>query len=96
MSKVNLAPLGENLLLKPQLASEKIGSIIVPEAVRPLLTQGEVLDRGPLVSDKIELGDVVFFPMHAEHRLNYGDQKYIIVAESACIGMVRKTEIKSK
>lgn len=89
MSKANLSPLHDNLLLEPQQAAEKIGSIIVPENVRPLLTQGKVLDKGPLVSDKIALGDTVFFPMHAENRLAYGDKKYIIVAESGCIAIVQ-------
>lgn len=89
MSKVNLCPLGENLLLEPQAAAEKVGAIFIPEAVRPLLTQGKVIDRGPMVSDRINLGDTVFFPMHAEHRLAYGDKKYIVVPESGCIAIVK-------
>lgn len=88
---VDLSPLQNNLLLKEVGSVERIGSIIIPEAHQKKLNQGVVADKGPLCTDAILVGDTVFFSMHAEHRLDYGGEKYMIVAEESCLGRIRKT-----
>lgn len=89
---VDLAPLQNNLLLEECAANDKIGMIIIPEAHQRKLNQGIVAEKGPLCTSAIELGDVVFFTQHSEHRLDYGGKKYIAVGEEACIGRIRRTK----
>jgi co-chaperonin GroES (HSP10) len=89
---VDLSPLQNNLLLEPVPATDKIGMIIIPEAHQRPLNQGVVADKGPLATSAIEIGDIVFFGLHSESRLDYGGKKYIIVAEEACLGRIRKTK----
>lgn len=91
-SRVNLSPLHDNILLEEIPGVDKIGAIIVPEAHVKPLNQGKVVDKGPLVSERIKLDDIVFYPLHSEHRLNYGGKKYIVVTESVCLGLIRKVE----
>lgn len=89
-STVDLAPLSNQIILSPSAPVAQIGVIIVPEAHQRSLNQGTVIEKGPLVTSAIEVGDVVFFSMHSEARLNYGGQSYIIVPEESCLGRVRK------
>jgi co-chaperonin GroES (HSP10) len=89
---VDLSPLQNNILLQPVAATDKVGMIIIPEAHQRPLNQGIVAEKGPLVTAAIEIGDVVFFGMHTESRLDYAGQKYIIVPEEACLGRIRKKQ----
>ncbi len=90
---VALSPLHDNLLLEPIPAADRSGGgIIIPEAHIKPLNQGKVVDKGPLVSERIELGDIMFFPLHSEHRLDYAGKKFIVVTESACLGCIRKVK----
>jgi co-chaperonin GroES (HSP10) len=57
---MNIKPLGDMLLVQPQF--EVVHGIIqMPDALRKVMTYGEVLDKGPKVSDAIKVGDNVFF-----------------------------------
>lgn len=90
---VNLSPLHDNILLEELDPIKAYGNIIVPEAHQKKLNQGRVVDCGPLVSpERIKLGDILFFPQHVEHRLDYGGKKFIVVTESNCLGLIRKVE----
>lgn len=92
MSTVNLSPLHDNILLEELEPIKAYGAIIVPEAHQRKLNQGKVVDKGPMVSERIELGDILFFPQHVEHRLDYSGKKFIVVTESNCLGVIRKIE----
>lgn len=92
-----LKPFHENLLLEVEAPKEKIGSIIVPEAHRSKLNQGKVVDKGPQCSDNVQLGDIVFFPLHSESRLTLDNgQSFVIVPESQCLGSLRKDAPEDK
>lgn len=88
-AKAKLSPFHNNLLLKEIEASDKTtGGLIIPEAHRAKLNQGEVMDKGPNASDAIEIGMIVFFPLHTESRMEWKGNRFIIVAEDACLGAI--------
>lgn len=87
-SHVDLKPLQNNLLVEPSEAAQKIGSIFVPEAHQRKMYQGKVLEKGPLCSDAINVGEVVCYSMHSESPLNYGGKSYIFVPEENCLGKI--------
>lgn len=89
-TKTYLVPFNDQLVLKEMPAVERIGTIIVPEAHQRVLNQGEVLDKGPMCSDQIAIGDVVFFTLHSDNRLKWQDVKLIIVSEANCLGKITK------
>lgn len=96
MVKKSLVPFHSNILLEP-VEPVKIseGGIIIPQIAQSIVNQGKVLEKGPLCSDKIQVGDVVFFPLHVEHRLNLSDKnKFIIVDENQVLGLIRIEEEK--
>jgi co-chaperonin GroES (HSP10) len=93
--KATLVVFHENILLEPiAAASSSSGGIIIPEAFKQIVNQGRVIDKGPQASDNIVMGDILFYPPHSEAKLDYKGNKYIVVAESACLGAIR--EVKDK
>jgi chaperonin GroES len=91
--KATLQPFYDNLILEAIEAADRTSSgIIIPEAHRVDLSQGKVIDKGPLVSDSIKLGDIVFYAPHSETRIAWRGNKYRIVAESNCLGRIREEE----
>lgn len=91
MSTFSIQPFHDNILLSPVEASTTSeGGIIIPEAHRSIVNQGTVLDKGPLVSEKVIVGSIVFFPLHSESRLAYKGNKFILVAENQVLGSIQK------
>ena len=88
MKSAKLTPFHDNLLLSEIPGVTQVGSIIVPEKHISPLNQGRVEDKGPLVSDKINIGDIVFFAPHSESRLTWRGTKVLIVTESNCLGSI--------
>lgn len=90
-----IIPFHEQILLEEIPPSNTIGGgiIIVPEAHKHPVNQGIVMDKGPLVSDKIIKGEIVFFPLHSESRLEFAGRKFILVPESQCLGAIRDAKI---
>lgn len=89
---VSLSPMHDNILLEEIEGIRQHGAIIVPDAHVKQLNQGRVVEKGPLVSERVELDDILFFPLHTEHRLPYGGRRFIIVSESNCLGSIRKNK----
>lgn len=58
-----LSPLGNRVLVRVAKAEEKIGSIVIPDAVVTTVRRGEVLAVGP--------GEAVMYP-DGSHRLDCG------------------------
>lgn len=92
--KAELHPFHDNLILTPDIASSMAGRIVIPEKAIPVLNQGKVLDKGPLVSDKINKGDTVFFAPHSESRIDWKGNHFIVVTESNCLGSITYVEEK--
>lgn len=92
--KTILTPFHDNIILEAIEPQETVGTskIIVPEAHRTELSQGKVLDKGPLVSDRIKVGAVVFFAPHSETRLKWRGKKLRVVTEANCLGSIEEVE----
>ena len=64
-------------------SSTSQGGIIIPSQYRHKVNQGIIVAFGPEVpgySDcQLELGEIVVFPQHAEHRLKFKDKEYIYI-----------------
>lgn len=98
MVKKSLIPFHSNILLEPVGPREvSEGGIIIPPVAQSIVNQGKVLEKGPDCSDKIKVGDVVFFPLHVEHRLNLSkENKFIVIDEANVLGLIRTEPIEEK
>jgi co-chaperonin GroES (HSP10) len=102
MTKKQLIPWGTNILLEELPKVSQRGRILIPEAHQVKLNQGKVVDKGPLCSENIVVGDILFFPFHSEHRLSLAnpdvekdDYLFIVVPEEAVLGCIKTHESAS-
>lgn len=79
-------PLGEYLLIKQDVRSNKIGSIIVESVSNHPPQSGKVLYVGPKCVD-ITVGDHVQFEMGEFQILKLDEGEFILVKESKIIGV---------
>lgn len=88
--KAAIQPFHNQVLLQEVEASPMVGKIIIPDKHVQKLNQGTVLDKGPLCSDEIQPGDIIFFPLHSEHRMEWRGLKLILVSEDQVLGAIRE------
>ncbi len=90
----SIVPFGEQVLCKEVEASLVTrGGLFLPSTAISKTNQGTVMEFGPLCDTKnCNVGDVIFFPMHSEARLEFADQKFILVPQSAILGAIREVK----
>ncbi|HNW20179.1 MAG TPA: co-chaperone GroES [bacterium] len=96
---MNLAPLHDQVIIKPLSAEEKTQSgIILPDTVskeRP--EQGEVvavgpgrlLDNGQRSPLTVQVGQKVMFKKYSTEELKYDGQEYLVVAERDILAIIK-------
>ena len=97
MSKVNVRPLGDRVLVKPLEASEtKKGGIIIPDTAKEKPQEGEVIALGTGKRDEsgkvhpfeVKVGDRVLVGKYGGTEVKVDDQKYTLVREDDILGVI--------
>ncbi len=99
-SKINLVPLGDRVLVKPQeVEDEKSpGGIIIPDtAQKEKPERGRVIAVGPgkrgddneLIPVSVKVGDTVIFSKYGYDEVKIDDEEYYIVSESNILGIIK-------
>ena len=90
-SKINIAPLGDRVVLRRADAEETTaGGIVLPDAAKDKPQRGEVLavgdghvkDDGTRVPLTVKEGDTVIFSSYAGEELTVGDDEVLLLRES--------------
>jgi chaperonin GroES len=86
-----LAPLGNNVIVKP-LAAEEVrkSGLIIPDSAREKPQEGEIIAAGPGKTSKsgsvipvsVKEGDRVIFAKYTGSEINIEGEKYLIMPES--------------
>lgn len=90
-NKLALNPLGDYIVMDEIAPPDQTdGGIIVPEAHKRPLNQGRVIDKGPLVSDRIKpnIEQVCIFSLHSESRTTFCGRRLIFVQEANVIATI--------
>jgi chaperonin GroES len=86
-----LAPLGNNVIVKPTPAEEvRKSGIILPESAREKPQEGEIIAIGPgkttksggLLPVSVSIGDRVIFAKYTGSEMKIDGEKYLIMPES--------------
>lgn len=89
MAEINIQPLGNRVLVKPQEEEETIaGGLVVPPSAnddkRPAM--GEVLkvgkgkdESGKAIDFQFKKGDVIYFKKYSPNEIEIGGEEYLIV-----------------
>ena len=97
MSKLNIKPLADRVLVEPAAAETKTSSgIIIPDTAKEKPQKGKVVAVGPVrVNDDgktlampVKVGDIVVYSKYAGTEYSENGTEYLIVKESDILAIV--------
>jgi chaperonin GroES len=93
MKKINIKPLGDNVILQQAQAETKTASgIIIPDTAQEKPQKGHVLAVGSGTKDHkmtVKNGDTVLYGKYAGSELKYEGEDYLIVKESDILAIIK-------
>jgi chaperonin GroES len=95
---MKLRPLGNNLLVRPASADDKIGSIVIPDTVKGRPHRGTVVAAGPgartesgmLIENSIQRGDLVLFGEGLGVEVEVDGEKLLFMSEDGVLGIIEE------
>ena len=99
MSKINIQPLGERVLVEQKQEAEQIkGGIVIPdsakekplEAVVVALGTGKLDDKGNKIPFDVKVGDVVLTSKYGGTEVKYDDKEYKILSSGDILAVISK------
>ena len=97
MSKINLNPLADRVVIQPKEAEEKTsGGIILPDTVKEKPVEGtivaagpgKVADNGELIKMDVKVGDKVLYGKYSGTEVTLGGEEYLIMRESDIFAVI--------
>ena len=92
MSKVNIKPLADRVLVQPEAAEETTASgIIIPDTAKEKPQRGTVIAVGNGKKDEpmtVKAGDTVLYGKYSGTEINVNDVEYLIMRESDIFAIV--------
>ncbi len=99
MSKINIQPLGDRVLVEQKQEAEQIkGGIVIPdsakekplEAVVVALGTGKLDDKGNKIPFDVKVGDIVLTSKYGGTEVKYDDKEYKILSSSDILAVISK------
>ena len=97
MSKLNIKPLGDRIVVKPMEAEEKTkGGIILPDTVKEKPVEGTIVAAGPgrksddgkIVEMEVKVGEKILYGKYSGTEVNIEGEEYLIMRESDIFAIV--------
>ena len=97
MSKLNINPLGDRIVVKPMEAEEKTkGGIILPDTAKEKPVEGTVVAAGPgrisddgkVITMQIKKGDKVLYGKYSGSEVTVEGEDYLIMRESDIFAII--------
>jgi chaperonin GroES len=92
MTKVNIKPLADRVIIEPAKAEQKTaGGIIIPDTAKEKPQSGSVVAVGPGKKDEpmtLKEGDVVLYGKYAGSEISIEGKDYLIMRESDVVAVV--------
>ncbi len=86
MTKINVRPLADRVMVKPAEAETKTAAgIIIPDIAKEKPMKGEVVAVGPGKKDEpmtVKVGDKVLYGKYSGTEINVDSEEYLIMRES--------------
>lgn len=98
MSKINLNPLADRVIVKPTEAEEKTkGGIILPDTAKEKPIEGTIVAAGPgRISDDgktipmtVKVGDKVLYGKYSGTEVTVDGEEYLIMRESDIFAIIK-------
>ena len=97
MSKPNITPLGDRVLVKSVEEDDQVkGGIIIPDAAKEKPQQAEIIalgtgkkdDDGNAVDFQVKVGDVVLVSKYGGTEVKFDDEVYQLLREDDILGIL--------
>jgi chaperonin GroES len=92
MTKINIKPLADRVIIEPDVAEEKTaGGIIIPDTAKEKPQRGTVVATGPGKKDEpltVKIDDQVLYAKYAGTEFTYEGKNYLIMRESDIVAIV--------
>lgn len=92
MSKINIKPLADRVVIEPAQAETKTSSgIIIPDTAKEKPQRGTIVAAGPGKKDEpvtVKVGDVVLYGKYAGTEITIDGQDYLIMKESDVLAII--------
>ena len=92
MSKLNIKPLADRVLVEPAAAETKTSSgIIIPDTAKEKPQKGNIVAVGPGTKDNpitVKVGDVVLYGKYSGTELNHEGKDYLITKENDILAII--------
>jgi chaperonin GroES len=92
MTKVNIKPLADRVLVEPAVAEEKTaGGIIIPDTAKEKPQRGVVVAVGPGKKDEpltVKVNDQVLYTKYAGTEITLEGNDYLIMRESDIVAII--------
>ena len=92
MSKVNIKPLADRVLVEPAEAEEKTASgIIIPDTAKEKPQKGSVVAVGNGKKDEpltVKVGDSVLYGKYSGTEINVDGKEYLMMRESDILAII--------
>ncbi len=92
MTKINLKPLADRVVVEPAQAEEKTsGGIIIPDTAKEKPQRGTVVAAGPGKKDEpmtVKEGDKVLYGKYAGTEITVDGNDYLILRESDILAII--------
>ncbi len=98
MAKINIQPLGENVLIEAVEESEEVkGGIVIPDSAKEKPQEAEIVALGTGGKDKngdeivfqVKVGDRVLTSKYGGTEIKHGDKEYKIVKQSDILAVIK-------
>ena len=92
MSKLNIKPLADRVLVEPAAAETKTSSgIIIPDTAKEKPQKGNIVAVGPGTKENpvtVKVGDVVLYEKYSGTELNHEGKDYLIMKENDILAII--------
>ena len=92
MSKLNIKPLADRVLVEPAAAETNTSSgIIIPDTAKEKPQKGNIVAVGPGTKDNpitVKVGDVVLYGKYSGTELNHEGKDYLIMKENDILAII--------
>ena len=92
MSKLNIKPLADRVLVEPAAAETKTSSgIIIPDTAKEKPQKGNIVAVGPGTKENpitVKVGDVILYGKYSGTELNHEGKDYLIMKENDILAII--------
>tara|TARA_A100001011_G_scaffold306345_1_gene321333 strand:- start:4001 stop:4279 length:279 start_codon:yes stop_codon:yes gene_type:complete len=92
MSKLNIKPLADRVLVEPAAAETKTSSgIIIPDTAKEKPQKGNIVAVGPGTKENpvtLKVGDTVLYGKYSGTELNHEGKDYLIMKENDILAII--------